>query len=351
MAPKSSQVIGFRGFLLDMNTDTTMTKIKELGDVHLGKRWKNGVSLGRRGDREAMLWAEFEANLMDVDDVTHHVQVGDLFDEAIVPYGTIWRAAQAYIRAAHANPLVTYVLYRGNHDANRDVEKVTAFQIFTAIVGSCVMIAADEPIGLYIGTEHHVFMPWHPVHTAGEMILLHEELVRGADVIYGHWDVDARQAESTNYIPAATLEALGVKRAVTGHDHNKRDMVIDGLPVHVTGSMQPLDHSQDADERLYVTRDLAFVLANLDAFHDKHLRVRLQPGERLDVQVDCLQLTQVRDGEEEEAMALDVEFEAFDFDVLLGRAVDQVGLDPAVDAAMRERLKEHRLHEDDQNVG
>jgi hypothetical protein len=329
----------------------TMTKIKKLGDVHLGKRWKNGVSLGRRGDREAMQWAEFEANLMDVEGVTHHVQVGDLFDEAIVPYGTIWRAAMAYLAAVEANPHCTYILYRGNHDASRDAEKVTAFRIFTAIVGEAVMIAADEPFMLVIGSEQHVFMPWHPVHTAGEMIVLHDELVRGADVIYGHWDVDARQAESTNYIPAATLEALGVKQAVTGHDHNKRDMIIDGLPVEVTGSMQPLDHSQDADERFYVTRDLAFVLANLDAFQDKHLRVRLQPGERLDVQVDCLQLTQIRDGQEEEAMALDVEFEAFDFDQLLGRAIEQVGLAPAVDAAMRDRLKEHRLHEDDQNVG
>ena len=326
-----------------------MTKI--LGDVHLGKRWKNGVSLARRGDRESLQWAEFETNLMDVAGVTHHIQVGDLFDEAIVPYGTIWRAAQAYLRAAGANPHCTYILYRGNHDANRDVEKVTAFQIFTAIVGEAVMVAADEPFAVVVGSETHVFIPWHPILTAGEMVLKYDDLIRGADVVYGHWDVDRRQIESTNYIPAATLKALGVKRAVTGHDHNKRDEVIEGLDVHVTGSMQPYDHSQDEDERFYVTRDLADVLANLDGFKDKHLRVRLQPGEVLDVQVDCLQLTQVRDGQEEEVVALDVEFEPFDFEALLKRAIDEVGLGETVATAMRERLKEHRLHEDDQNVG
>src|SRR5690606_9552847 len=151
-------------------------------------------------------------------------------DEAIVPFGTIWRAARAYQKAAEANPHCTYILYRGNHDANRDVEKVTAFQIFAALVQNAVVVAQDEPVMLMIGTETHVFMPWHPIHTAGEMIRLHSDLVTNADVVYGHWDVDGRQIESSNYIPAQAMVALGVKRAVTGHDHNKRDENISGLP-------------------------------------------------------------------------------------------------------------------------
>lgn len=326
-----------------------MSKIKLLGDVHLGKRWRHGVPLHRRGDREALQWAEFEQNLMDVDGYDMHVQVGDLFDEAIVPFGVIWRAAQAYKNAAASNSVV-YVLYRGNHDANRDVEKVTAFQIFAALVKDVALVVQDEPVGLMRNDGLHLFMPWHPIHTAGEMILLHEELVRGATCVYGHWDVDGRQCDSTNYIPAETMKALGVQRAVTGHDHTRRDEVIAGLPVHVTGSMQPYDHSQDADERFYMTRTLDTVLANLDSFRDKHLRVRLAPGEVLDVSVDCLQLSTIRDGQEEEALALDVEFEEFNFDVLLEQSIAEVGLDETVAAAMRERLKEHKLQEDDQNV-
>lgn len=335
-----------------MDIEATMLnpKIKPLGDVHLGKRWKNGVALDRRGSREAIQWAEFEQSLMDVDGLTHHVQVGDLFDEAIVPFGTIWRAARAYQKAAAANPDVAYFLYRGNHDASRDVEKVTAFQIFAALVRDSVMVAENEPLATVVDGEVHVFMPWHPVHTAGEMILLHSDLVTNADVVYGHWDVDGRQIESSNYIPAAAMKALGVKQAVTGHDHNRRDEVIDGLPVHVTGSMQPYDHSQDGEGRFYVTRTLAEVLANPDTFRDKHLRVRLQPGEVLDVQIDCLQLSTIRDDAEEETVALDVEFDAFDFEALLEQSISEVGLDTTIAASLRERLKEQRLKEDDQNV-
>lgn len=107
--------------------------IKLLGDVHLGKRFKTNVPLHRRGDRERMQWAEFEAHLNDVEAGDVHIQVGDLFDEAIVPYGVIYRAAQTYARSAMLHPMVTYILYRGNHDASRDVEKVTAFQMLSLI--------------------------------------------------------------------------------------------------------------------------------------------------------------------------------------------------------------------------
>lgn len=325
--------------------------IKILGDVHLGKRWKNGVPLARRGDRERLQWAEFEAHLNDVEDAEAHVQVGDLFDEAVVPFGTIWRASRAYISAAQAHPDVEYFLYRGNHDASRDVEKVTAFQIFSALVADYVTVAQDEPVGFETeGGERHLFMPWHPVKTAAEMVEEYADLLGETSTIWGHWDVDGRQAESSNYIPARRLKELGVKRAITGHDHNKREEMIDGLPVWVTGSMQPLDHSQDADERLYVTCTLDYTLANLDSFKDKHLRVRLRPGEVLDVQVDCLQLTVVREGQEEEALALDVQFQEFDFEALLEQAITQVGLGDTVATAMRERLIEQRLNEDDQNA-
>ncbi|AKU43588.1 metallo-dependent phosphatase [Caulobacter phage Seuss] len=337
--------------------------IKLLGDVHLGKRFKNNVPLHRRGDRERMQWAEFEAHLNDVSPGDIHIQVGDLFDEAIVPYGVIFRAARAYAEASGRNPQVKYILYRGNHDASRDVEKITAFQIFKLVVASLspgrrIEIYDDVPGWLPLEDEKevHVFLPWHPVETAKELVAgvagtIENAIKQGFSVIaYGHWDVDRRQEASDNYVPAAELAALGVSRVVTGHDHNKRDEIIAGIPVHVTGSMQPYDHSQDGEERLYVTRTLAQVLADPDAFVDKNLRITMARDEVLDIPIDCLSLIVVREGVEETGELNEVDFEAFDLDQLLGQAINQVGLRPDVAEKVREKISEKKLEDDDQNV-
>lgn len=335
--------------------------IKLLGDVHLGKRFKTNVPLHRRGDRERMQWAEFEAHLNDVSPGDVHVQVGDLFDEPVVPYGVIYRAARAYADAAARNPLVTYILYPGNHDRSRDVEKVTAFQMFKLILtGMAPSVRIYEEPGVITELEpvftHHIFLPWHPVKTAKELVAdaadqIAKSVAQATEVIvYGHWDVDRRQEASDNYVPAAELAALGVTKIVTGHDHNKRDEVIAGVQVHVTGSMQPYDHSQDAEGRLYVTRLLAEVLAEPDSFVDKNLRVMMARDEVLDIPIDCLSLTIVREGVEETNELGDVDFEAFNLDDLLDRAIKQVGLNDETAAKVREKVAEKKLSDDDQNV-
>lgn len=341
---------------------TISKNIKALGDVHLGKTFRHGVPLHRKGHREEMVWQQFERELMDPEGCTMHVQVGDLFDEAIVPFGVIYRAARIYQRASEANfPGTDYILYRGNHDANKDAEKVTAFKIFAAILKGMaprVTVVEDEPLfyadecdGSWPPTVH-VFIPWHPIHTAAEMVALYAEKIaeKKATIAWGHWDVDRRQEESTNYVPAAQLAALGIKKIITGHDHVARTEVIADVPVVVTGSMQPYDHGQDADGLIYVTRTLEDVLAAPDSFIDKHLRVRLEKGQVLDVPIDCLQLIVLREGEEDETVALDVEFEEFDFDKLLVKAIAQVGLDAEIATAMQGKLQELKLQEDDQRI-
>jgi hypothetical protein len=67
--------------------------------------------------------------------------------------------------------------------------------------------------------------------------------------------------------------------------------------VTVIGS-HSLAHGEDPDERFYVTRSLAEVEANADAFKVKSLRVDLKPGEVFDMEIDCLQLTVRRPDEE-----------------------------------------------------
>ena len=313
-----------------------MVDVTTLGDPHLGKKFETGVPLHRRGDREAMQLAEFEAHLMAAPPGLH-ICMGDIFDKMIVPYTVVYRAAMAYRRVVEANPNTTYAVIRGNHDASRDADRVSAFQIFAELVRPYgVMVADEEPV--FFADWKVVLLPWHPFITAEEMLDYPHSTEWAGCTAFGHWDV---VMGDTNQLPVRRLEELGVVRAVTGHDHNKRELVMDGLPVTVTGSMQPYSHSEDSAGRLYVTCSLAQVLADPEAYRDKCLRVRLGPDEVLDQAIDCLQLT-IQKGDVEAMDLGEVDFEAFDLAALFDQARAEVGLDEEFGAVILQRLEAER---------
>lgn len=315
---------------------------KTLGDPHLGRKFEAGVPLHRRGDREKMQQADFMASLFDVTDYEIHVNMGDIFDKSHVSYAVIMWAFNTYIAAATQNPHCLYLIIMGNHDAGKDVERVTAFRVFASLIeGRLPNLRVVEHQPLRVRDE--VFIPWHPVLTAEEMVLQNSHLIKDAAVAYGHWDV--LDFGGTNMIPARHLLRYGVQRAVTGHDHHARHIDYDHLPIEVTGSMQPYTHGEAQDEKLYVTRPLADVRTG--DWKDKCLRVLLDQGEQLDFQVDCLQLVTKRVGVEvEEAQAV-VEFEAFDMDTLFTRAFEEAGVSATVTDSFRQRLEAERVRSQD----
>lgn len=299
-----------------------------IGDVHLGKAFQHGVPLHRRGDRERMQLEHFKRELAVECDLS--IQMGDLFDKMHVSYSVIYAAYLAYKEAKMRNPGRIYALLRGNHDASRDADKISAFQVFTQMV---------RPLGVVVVDDHaveigdHCLIPWHPFKTAVEM--LPEDLT--GLTCYGHWDV---VMGDTNQIPAAEMKARGAVAAYTGHDHNAREMEIDGLPVTVTGSMQPYSHSEDPNGEFYVTITLEEAAAG--DFRDKCVRVLLQPGEILDFPIDCLQLSIKRGAVEEEVDLGDVEFEEFDFNALFNQAREQVGVSDEMATTTRIKIEEAR---------
>lgn len=303
----------------------TGARIRILGDTHLGRKFERGVPLHRRGEREVMQWSDFEKSLNDVDGCAIHVMLGDLFDKWAVPYEVIARAAKLYKQAKAKNPSVVYVVLRGNHDASRDLERVSAFALFSELVHPHVVVVDDCVLTFPAGGA--AFLPWHPVLSAGEIVDQWSKIIQGSEVAFGHWDVVAPE-DKFNLLPAAKLKALGVKEAITGHDHLKRELIMDGLAVTVPGSMQPYSHAEDPEEKLYVTRSLADVMADPGAFKDKCLRVKLAAGETLTAPIDCLQLTVVVEGSEEEDDTA-VEMGAFDFEKLFVEAFKEEGVEQA----------------------
>jgi len=290
-----------------------------------------------------MQWDQFARELMEAPPGIH-IQMGDLFDEAIVPYSVIWKAAKIYREASEARVNVNYVVNRGNHDASRDLEKITAYKIFSGLVGDYVTVLEDSPEVFLTGETSLVVIPWHPVIGATEMVETYSDLINGsqATTAFGHWDVVVI-GDNANALPAKALAESGIQIAYTGHDHTPRQLEIDGLKVVVTGSMQPYSFSEDPGELFYVTRSLDQVMADSDVYHDKHLRIRLKPDEVFDSQIDCLSVVVQRDGQDEVGDQEEVEFEPFDLRGLYLKAAEEVGIDKDLTEEVWAKINDLRL--------
>lgn len=328
-----------------MIIDIKSLKVKLLGDPHLGRSFLHVTPLHRRGDREKMQWADFEESLTQCQGVDVHVMMGDLFDKWTVPYTVIYRAAQTYLQAAKLNPGTRYVVLMGNHDASRDLERVSAFRLFASILwlNPQIMIVDEGPKGMQLKNTQLTFIPWHPVLTAAEVVEKDAGFISGSHAVFGHWDV-VTAFGSDNAIPAKRLKELSVERAITGHDHHRRDLVIDDLPVKITGSMQPYSHAEDTTGELYVTvTKLELEHTRPEHFLNRCVRVLLQEGESIDKPIDCLQLTVKKIGQEDfDEGGLNVEFEGFDFEKLMTETFDELKVDPAFRSIAVERYDAER---------
>lgn len=275
--------------------------VKILGDPHLGRTFIHGVPLARRGEREIMVWNDFQRSLLEENhDVDIHINLGDLFDAAVVSYDVLMKAASTYAQAALAYPGTRFIVLRGNHDLLRDLEKKSAFDVFEELMGAFTNVTVVKNTVIVVGRQ--AFIGFDPVTPAAE--LLPDSLKGRIDTVYGHWDTEAfGSVDMPNLIPTARMAELGITSAVTGHVHRPDKFERDGVAVTVHGSMQPYAHGQDPDGSLYVSLSLVEALAQKDDLKNKCVRLELQPGESLEDELDCLQL-QIRypQGQEDEVL-------------------------------------------------
>lgn len=308
-----------------------------LGDPHLGRQFRKGVPLARRGERETLVRRDFERQLVVPRSVSSHICMGDLFDKPQVSYADLQHAYTAYRAAARRQPWCTFYLLQGNHDDSRDADEVTAWDIFCDNVEDVSnIITVTEPLVV----PGMVFLPWHPTNTAVEQLhsvlpQLERTLVTRA---YGHWDVDLRTA-GHNVIPTRELAGLGILEAYTGHVHKPDAFMRDGVAVFVTGSMQPYAQGEDGGQCADV-RYITVTLDELDVLKDiltgACVRLQLWPGEQPpDTIPDCrswdvqrLQPEQIAALEGEQAAAPSLE--GFDTHRVYREAMDNHEIVPEV---------------------
>lgn len=301
-------------------------RIKLLGDTHLGRTFINNVPLHRRGDREQMIKDQFVREL-NPEGCDTHIHMGDLFDKAKVSLETIMHAALSYIAEACVHNTQFWIL-QGNHDKSRDLEAISAFDIFRQIVAPFqnINVVTRPAIGNGI-----LLSPWDPLLSAQELLSTTQDDI---ELAFGHWDVDLR-SDLFNLIPTATLAARGVKRAFTGHVHLPDQFSRDGVDVTVVGSMQPYAHGEDADGSWYVTLSLDEAKQREDLIN-KCVRIDLKPGEVFDLDIDCLQL-QVRPPEQQEAENIDVKFGDFNLMNVFDEVSSEFDIPSTIISEMRTR--------------
>jgi hypothetical protein len=177
-----------------------------------------------------------------------------------------------------------------------------------------------------------VFFGWDPIKSAAEVVTDFNEANPGyeVDVAFGHWDVDPR-SDPFNLIPIEQLKAIPcLKQAITGHVHLAETFTRDGLPVTVHGSMLAYAHGEGFP---YVTLTLAEARAmSPDFIRDLCVRIKLEPGEVFDLDLDCLQLQIVRP---EDDVPLSVELGEFDLMALFTECM--VGVPANIQAEVRTR--------------
>jgi DNA repair exonuclease SbcCD nuclease subunit len=280
-------------------------RIFALGDPHLGRSFLNGTPLHRRGERERLVWQDFQRALDRAADCDLHICLGDLFDKWIVSFDLILNVADAYRKAAMTHRCQFFIL-KGNHDWTRDLERRSAFDVFTALVADVenITIVTDmlEVSGL-------VLYPWHPLWDVKERLA-----VSNAKILFGHFDTEFGDH---NMVPTK----LDFERIYTGHVHKRDRFTRDGTEVVIVGSLQPYAHGEETDDSLYITLRPKDIPAAGD-LRNKCVRIL----GHFDGDIDCLQITYKQEKTTDDGQLEQVTLGDFDMDKLFAEAFAEAGV-------------------------
>lgn len=327
-------------------------RLNLIGDPHVSRVFTTGVPLHRRGEREKMVWETFEFQLSQPADMT--IIMGDLFDKFVVPPEVVIMAATRLLANSRESQPI-YIL-RGNHDASRDTQKKSSFDLLRLILEaqefSNIFFIEDAQ---YVRIDSQVFLlsGWQPFVSAKEAILKIGVNPWGEPVAaaFGHWDLVQHGEDTHNLIPIDELAALNVPHVYNGHIHKAATVISAGIKVTSVGSMQPYAHGeQQPGDRLYLTLSAPEAAEQLlqdpDAFKWSNVRLLIKPGQEANLDFDCLSVTTklLEADEEDGGEQFVVQYDAFDLKSLLNKSCAGTGVSPTLQARIEAMLLEKMTH-------
>jgi DNA repair exonuclease SbcCD nuclease subunit len=270
-----------------------------IGDPHLGRRFETGVPLHRRGERERLQLERFEQELnMPGTDLV--VIVGDVFDHPHVSYGVVLKTFELLQTASNRIVVMT-----GNHDEPRKRDVVSAIDLLDTLCFNLehVELVRHNPAQI----EGLALFPWSWTETAEEQVAAFQQQGEIFACV-GHWDLVDYGGDTSHMAPTKAIRDMVSSNCpiISGHYHVEGDFEVDGVTVTCTGSMEPYSHGEDPEGERYLTFTLAELEANTRDLTDMCVRVLLDEGEELPIDLNCLALTGKRQ------RAADIELEEID---------------------------------------
>lgn len=326
--------------------------VNVIGDPHVGRTFRTGVPLHRLGDREEMVWEDFEQQLNLEADMT--VIMGDLFDKFVVPPEVVLRAYDVLTTAADNGREI--VILRGNHDASRDSNKKSSFDLLRELTWRTDGILVAERAGYHRTDEGWLLVcGWSPDVSAHDDVsgLCRPDPAHPILAAFGHWDITQHGEDTHNLIPLDALANLGVTKVFTGHIHKAEAFTRSGMEVHVVGSMQPYAHGEEPVlSTLYMTltpeQAEDMLAGDEDIFADSNVRILLIDGAEYPREFNCLSRTFKRTlsgvakvDEDGNAVAA---YDTFDLRTMIGTTLTEFGVSEALQSRINTTLTEKLSH-------
>ena len=250
-----------------------------IGDAHLGRTFRADVPLDRRGEREQLLRQAFidkleEAAELKADKV---IQVGDLFDKAVVPLEVLLDTAQIIEQFAKKHRLMWVHIMAGNHDLAKQSDRKSCFEVLALLLSHLPNVQVTTETANLDGKTLLVpysytidFAERMPAVGQFDVICTHED----EEVLHKNW--------------GAIKKSLALNGKVyNGHIHAKGEITRD---MENIGSVLPLAHGEDPEGVMYITLTPdELEILNPEILRNACVRVRVPHGAAIPNAVDCLQ--------------------------------------------------------------
>ena len=276
-------------------------KIGIIGDVHIGKTFRNGVPKDRLGERELMVLTQLEDLLNRETDVT--VLVGDLFDKVRVSNKNLDTLIDIFEKACVGNPATKFYVLNGNHDMPKESDRISSFQLFekyfnkyNSIDNLKIISKHSEDNFLFLDDVALYFSHYNAFQS------LDEELTSidicgdfKYRIAFGHWETIDFGSDNfiDRHVPKILLDTFNV--IITGHEHKPKLTILEeDIPVITIGSMQPYAFGEElnSEKTFYVSTDIETVSKNLKTdinyYHNSYVRLLLDSSEDIPEHFNCL---------------------------------------------------------------
>lgn len=315
--------------------------LQNIGDAHLGRVFKTNVALHRRGEYEKKQMNTFKellfAECPDENPTGYiKVQVGDLFDKAVVSNQVVLDTIKLLQEFEEKGQEIIYII-SGNHDDSKSITEPTSWDILAKFFhgSDYVRFVKTWEVHTFPDQSQVLFVGWNIHQSVAQAYLEAEKEGYDPDVVVCHLD-KISYGNDDNVIPYDFLKSKGVSIVISGHEHKPYHFTEGNMQVIGTGSLLPYSHAEDPEGKNYITfRNFDDVKDFIDEYpeglKDMHVRVyiedeRMDEFLALDLDTVSLQVNKLEQLDVDEGVT-EVVTESYDAKTIWSQSVAETGLD------------------------